>query len=58
MTKDKEKKIKLLEMAYNDLLELRGLLCDIYGKFNPDVPKLKKYWEQPKPQFEKDLEKL
>jgi len=46
---------KLLELAHEELLELRGFLCNSYGKFELNEEKLEKYWNSPKPQWEKDL---
>lgn len=49
-----EKENKLLWLAYEELLELRGFLTQT-GMFNPDYEKLKKYWNSGKPQWEKEL---
>ena len=57
--KDKiQEKNDLLVIAYEELLELRGFLCDAGGKFNPDEEKLKHYWESPKSDWEKKLKTL
>lgn len=50
--------LDLLRLAREELLELRGYLCDQYGKFNPRMDKLQKYWNEPKPEWEKELSKL
>ena len=48
----------MLRLAREELLELRGYLCDYTGKFNPRMDKLQKYWNEPKPEWERELSKL
>lgn len=50
--------LDLLRLAREELLELRGYLCDYTGKFNPRMDKLQKYWNEPKPEWERELSKL
>lgn len=48
---------KLLYLAYEELLELRGFLVDCYGNFSLDEESLEKYCEKSKPQWEKEFQK-
>lgn len=47
---------KLLWLAYEELLELRGFLTQA-GYFDPDYDKLEEYWLSGKPEWEKELKK-
>lgn len=49
-----EQENKLLWLAYEELLELRGFLTQV-AMFDPDYEKLKKYWNSGKPEWEKQL---
>lgn len=54
----REERLGLLELAHEELLELRGFLVGRNGKFEPDFEKLEKYWNGAKPKWEKDLQDL
>lgn len=56
--KEREEENNLLKLARMELLELRGYLVKGSGIFEPDYEKLKKYWNSPKPQWEKDYQNL
>ena len=48
---------ELLWEAYDDLLELRGHLVDIGGKYRPNDERLLKYMKK-QPKWEKELDEL
>lgn len=57
ISQEKEK-LELYKEAYEELLELRGYLTTVTGNFEPNIPKLKKYWGIGKSDWEKKLNLL
>lgn len=58
----KEKELELLRLAHDELLELRGCLCNRMGMFDigsdVNIDKLYNYWNRGKSEWEKALEEL
>jgi hypothetical protein len=55
---EERERIRLLELAHEELLELRGYLVGSMGRFNPHTEKLEKYWNSGQPEWERKLKAL